>query len=389
MRIAFVTAMAGAPWGGSEELWCETALRARAAGHEVFASVYRWNKRPAALERLTARNVRCELRSRSRLLRRARWLAPFCSAFGALRAFDPDVVCVSQGGTYDVARSAEFDALWRLHAAQRWPYALLCHCEQAAPRGAHLRRAREVFANASLAGFLAPRLIESSKRDLGLALDQARVFQNPLRSTLGAALDWPATASLRLASVARLEPVKGLDRLLATLDNERWRTRDWSLEICGTGPERARLEREVKRRGLEKRVRFLGFVTDIAGFWRDRQLLVLPSRDEGVPLAMQEAMLLGRPVIASNVGGIGAWIDHGDTGWLLPGRADDSAHRSLSLEQALDEAWRRRGELPAMGRAARAAVAARLDPDPAGTLLDWLGQLAVARPAAPGIAVSF
>lgn len=374
MRLAFLTAMASAPWAACEELWAAAACRARAAGHEVLASVYAWDSEPAAVRTLAEAGVRIARRPRSKLLRRSRLTAPFVRLFDELREFRPDAVCVSQGGTYDLARSIEFDAVWRAAAEQGWRYALLCHCEQQAPqRAARLRRARRLFAGAATAGFLSHELAARTARDLGIALPNARIFQNPLRVRIGAPLPWPEGSTLRFGAVARLERIKGLDLLLEALGTPAWRARDWSLEICGSGPERAALESQAAELGIAGRVHFLGFVENIAAFWRERHVLVLPSLAEGVPLAMQEAMLLGRPVIASAVGGIPDWIGHGSTGWILRERS------ARALGGALELAWQARPRLAAMGAAAAASTAARLDPDPGGTLLDWLTEAAATR----------
>lgn len=367
MRLAFVTGMASAPWAACEELWVETARRARVAGHEVLASVYAWGSPPALLQRLASAGVRVVERSRNRLLRRSRLAVPSVRAFTAVREFRPHAVCISQGGTYDLARSIEFDALWDAAAAQRWRYVILSHCEQARPhRASRLARARRLFTGAAVPAFLGSDLVRRTERDLGIVLPAARIFQNPLRVRAGTPLSWPEEPTLRLASVARLERIKGLDLLLEVLGAPPWRSRDWLLEICGSGSERGSLEARARQLGIASRVRFLGFVADITRFWQERQLLVLPSMAEGVPLAMQEAMLLGRPVVASAVGGIPDWIASGRTGWLLPERT------AAALGAALELAWQARPQLAAIGAAAAAETAARLDPDPAGTLLGWL-----------------
>jgi glycosyltransferase involved in cell wall biosynthesis len=371
MRLAFVTAMASTPWGGCEDLWASTAARARASGHGVLASPYHWNPPHPDLVALGRSGVRLAERPRGKLLRRVPAFAALARAFDPLRAFRPDAVCISQGGTYDVARSSELDELWAIAAAQGWPYVLLCHCEQAPPvRRAQLARAKSIFAGAAIPGFLSRDLAQRTERDLGIELPRARVFQNPLRVSDRPILPWPADPELRLGCVARLHEIKGLDLLLDVLGAQPWRERHWRLDICGTGPERNALERRSHALGLADRVRFLGQVPDINAFWRDRQLLVMPSRAEGVPLAMQEAMLLGRPVVASRTGGIADWIDEDEAGWLL------SAPTSAALGAALERAWHARARLPVMGEEASRRTRARLDPDPAGTLLRWLESLA-------------
>ncbi|HEY5809628.1 MAG TPA: hypothetical protein VIT67_16755, partial [Povalibacter sp.] len=114
MRAAFISLMAGAPWAASEILWAETAQRALDDGHEVFASVLRWPQRPALLESLGQRGAQVTYRSRNRWIRRSALVARAVDLFAALRRFRPDVICLSQGGTYDIARSGSMVELRRV-----------------------------------------------------------------------------------------------------------------------------------------------------------------------------------------------------------------------------------------------------------------------------------
>jgi glycosyltransferase involved in cell wall biosynthesis len=73
----------------------------------------------------------------------------------------------------------------------------------------------------------------------------------------------------------------------------------------------------VKRYGLEQKVKFLGWRDDVKAFMAEADILVMPSRDEGVPNAVQEAMAIGVPVLASEAGGMPEIIRDGQTGWIL------------------------------------------------------------------------
>src|SRR5262245_35794026 len=98
MRVAFVSLMAGSPWAASDMAWGQTARRALAAAHEVFISTLRWPQRPAALDSLERSGAQLDLRSRHRWIRRSALVARATDAFGRLRRFQPDVICISQGG---------------------------------------------------------------------------------------------------------------------------------------------------------------------------------------------------------------------------------------------------------------------------------------------------
>ncbi len=124
-------------------------------------------------------------------------------------------------------------------------------------------------------------------------------------------------------------------------------------------------------------VTFHGFRADMEAVWPDIDLLIIPSRAEGLPMAALEAIARGIPVIATDVGALASVIGDGEAGWLLPDGPDDAvlkagnaaiaqwldldpiARRSLS-ESARARAISQFGEGPALSaiRAAYARAAA-------------------------------
>ncbi len=124
-------------------------------------------------------------------------------------------------------------------------------------------------------------------------------------------------SGLRLLFVGRIVHQKGLDLLFEALAAQ---PEDVTVDIIGDGPERDTLVRQAERLGLSHRVRFLG--------WLDRDLLpahfqaadafVFPSREEGMPNAVLEAMACGLPVIATDVRGMAEVVVTGESGWLVP-----------------------------------------------------------------------
>lgn len=88
--------------------------------------------------------------------------------------------------------------------------------------------------------------------------------------------------------------------------------------VAGDGPRRSSLEALARDLGLQTRVRFLGWRADIREVLGAADLLVLPSRNEGYPHAVVEAMAAGLPVIASAVGEVPELVVEGTTGFLVP-----------------------------------------------------------------------
>lgn len=378
MRIAFVTTMFVAPWGGSEELWAQAAHDALADGHEVHVFAFRWPEMPEPLAALEEAGARVHLRPRPLenlvrmgLLHFAMHAGeqPVPVALTAMRAIArvrPDVVCVSQGDLYSSVR--ENMALVRWLQSSGTPYVVVCHFanDNELFRSFDRPRARRLLGGARHVGFVAQGNRRTAERQLGVRLPAAVLLRNPVALADRSVVPWPSAQSPQLASVAKLAVyAKGQDVLLETLAGEPWRERDWRLNLYGDGEDRHELERLRAMYGLGDRVVFHGHVPDVGRtVWPANHLLVLASRAEGTPLALVEAMLCGRPAVATDVGGHREWIDEGASGWLAAAPA--------ALGEALDRAWQARDRWPQMGRAAHAAAAARYEPEPGRRLLELL-----------------
>lgn len=101
-------------------------------------------------------------------------------------------------------------------------------------------------------------------------------------------------------TVARLVHQKGLDVLIEAMALASGAASSWSLTLVGDGPERQALEQQVSDLGLAGRVRFMGFRSDPETFLQAASVFVLPSRFEGMPNALLEAMGSGMAVVVSD-----------------------------------------------------------------------------------------
>jgi GalNAc-alpha-(1->4)-GalNAc-alpha-(1->3)-diNAcBac-PP-undecaprenol alpha-1,4-N-acetyl-D-galactosaminyltransferase len=142
--------------------------------------------------------------------------------------------------------------------------------------------------------------------------------------------------------IGRLVPQKGFDLLIAAFAGIVARFPDWELIIYGEGPDRARLEQQVRDLGLGARVSLPGTTTNVAGVLRQAGLFVLSSRYEGFPNALAEAMACGVAVVATNCPGASAeLIHHGVDGLLVPSGDVNALSQAMSQLMA-DEAERAR-----------------------------------------------
>jgi glycosyltransferase involved in cell wall biosynthesis len=150
----------------------------------------------------------------------------------------------------------------------------------------------------------------------------------------------PAPRPLRgpvIGSIGRLEAQKGYDVLIRALSAVDGAT----LVLVGEGSERATLEQLASKVGVAERVEWLGWRDDARGYLRAFDVFAFPSRFEGFPLAVLEALLARAAVVATDVGSIGEAVRHGETGLLVP--RDDAAALADAIRKLLtDESLRRR-----------------------------------------------
>jgi glycosyltransferase involved in cell wall biosynthesis len=196
---------------------------------------------------------------------------------------------------------------------------------------------------------------------VGEPLPNAEVLWNPYNVSTDAAPSWPdENETLRLACVARMDPAaKGQDLLLQVLAQPEWRERRVEVNLFGAGSYELTLRRMAERLNL-RNVHFRGHVSDIRSIWEQNHILVLPSRYEGLPLALVEAMWCGRPAIVTDVAGNAELCVDIQTGFVAP-----SATLS-SFSWVMERAWEARTNWRWLGEAARVRVEGLVPKDPIG-----------------------
>ncbi|MQA28882.1 MAG: glycosyltransferase [Luteitalea sp.] len=160
------------------------------------------------------------------------------------------------------------------------------------------------------------------------------------------ALDLPPAAFV-IGAVGRLDPVKGLDTLMQAVATVRGRAGNTMLVLVGDGPERERIEADVRRLGLESAVRLVGYRSDVSAIMPAFDVFVNASTTEGISLTILEAMSAGLPVVATAVGGTPEVVIDGETGLLVPARDGEALAAAILTVRSLSD---RGAQLGAMGR---------------------------------------
>jgi len=145
----------------------------------------------------------------------------------------------------------------------------------------------------------------------GLKRDPAAA--NSIRSEIGIPRE-----DFVMGTVARLDPVKNQVMMLEGFAKVvREHPKSWLLMV-GDGPDRAMLEQKTQDLGIASRTVFTGFKPEPANYLAAMDLFLLTSHTEGTSMTLLEAMSLGIPTIATDVGGNPEIVDAGNTGVLVP-----------------------------------------------------------------------
>lgn len=154
-----------------------------------------------------------------------------------------------------------------------------------------------------------------------------------------AQLDLPAGKRLVLV-IARLVEQKGVATAVRALARVHRSHRDAVLAVLGEGPERPALEALARELDVADSVLLPGRVGDVAAWLREAEALVHPVRWEGFGLVLLEAMLSGKPVVATRVSSIPEIVADGETGVLVP--PDDADGLAAAIESLLADPERAR-----------------------------------------------
>jgi glycosyltransferase involved in cell wall biosynthesis len=227
-------------------------------------------------------------------------------------------------------------SLGQTHAGQteRWMFRM---CSRSFDWLVVNSRSAEVLAKSI--GFVPDRIslipngheVDQSQRDIDRASVRARIGVGP--------------QEYMLLSVGRLIASKRLCDAVAAIE---LLPEPVKLVIVGDGPERAALEAEVSRRGLNGQIVFTGERGDVADLLLAADCFLFPSESEGLPNALIEACLAGLPIVACQVGGVADVVKEGETALLV------SARQPAELAAAIQRLRANAAEAGRLGKMARA-----------------------------------
>lgn len=360
-------------WGGSEELWAGAIPYWQEEGFEIIvykkyinASFHRFS---AMAERGVAlKDYRSSLSLPSRLINKLIGMMKKIYAESKNQApekiydwgfeknldhFKPEMVVISQG--------INFDGLLYAHQClmREIPYVIVSQkaVDFYWPDKQDRSFMIESYQKAKRSFFVSRHNQRLTEEQLGTRLPNCEVIFNPIK-TSRQVIPYPSTDNgFRLACIARLFLLdKGQDILIRILSKDKWKRRPLHVTFVGTGDDREPLLQMAKLLHVTN-IDFVGQLNNAEIIWNDHHALILPSRSEGLPMAMIEAMSIGRTVIVTNAGGSAELVEDGVTGFL--GSIDQD-----QFECAMERAWAQRHEWKNMGLEAAKYIKDHVPPKP-------------------------
>ncbi|WP_395736474.1 glycosyltransferase family 4 protein [Prosthecobacter sp.] len=371
LRILFLSSHYGI--GAAESLWLQTAACMARAGHDVTAAVcwQRWD--PARVSEL--RELGVPVKRLVHSLPMQRLFRPFFARGKAEQslvrrltsgAAKPDLVLVSQGNDHSCLPWLEALQTAGIRTA------VVTHGIVSSdwPNDRQAERLRRVFSRVAASFWVSKGNQSDFEIQIGQRLPQGCLVWNPIK-VKREPLPWPQTHDdWRLACVARIQTrPKGHDLLIQALAGPQWRDRNLTLSIFGEGENRQGLERLAVMLGIPDKVRFPGHVESVEEIWRDHHMIAQPSRNEGMPLSLIEALMCARPALATDVAGHAEVVRDGLDGFIA--EAPSVRH----INEALERAWQRRAEWQQMGINAAKNLLQIIPPDPVEAFAESLCRL--------------
>ena len=169
---------------------------------------------------------------------------------------------------------------------------------------------------------------------------------------------WELTSqALVIGTVANLREVKGHADIIHAAQEIVTEVPQARLVFIGEGHLREQLQQQTQEMGLSKYVIFAGYSSQVRHALAGIDIFLLASHSEGMPGALMEAMMEGKPCVATCVGDVPELLDHGTCGLLIPPQRPDEIVRAIVL-LARDSALRQR-----LARAARQRVLNAYSPE--------------------------
>lgn len=352
--ILFISLLKGAPWGGSEQLWYKTALHAVKNGYDVTCAVYDLEGKEEKLNILSKSG--CNLimlpfaEKKKQIFKKlyykvySKHITNFKlkKVIGELSGNYYDHIVINQSGFMDVINDPWVDFTLNSKTSS-----LVYHnyIEKYTFSAVKAEKMKKWQSSVSHNLFAANHMKEVISKQLNFSIPNSSLIFNPIAfQPQQTNFNIDEKSCLKMVMLAALiASTKAQDCLIAVLSSEKWKNRNWSLEFYGDGPDKLLLTKMIEKAGLDTKVFLRGFTNDVKSVLNDSHVLLQITKQDAMPIAVIEAMAVGRPVVVSRIGDMPQWVSENINGWI----AEDTSYEEV--DRVLEALWLNRLNLPAMG----------------------------------------
>lgn len=353
LSVLFVSLMNGATWGGSEEIWYQTALYAAKTGRKVGCVLYPWPGKESRIQRLKDAGCKVYLlpnkgRKKRNLLER---IQNKITKKIIVRRFikklpvdEYDAVIVNQG-YFEVLSN-----VWK-NFYQRLPrYAVLYHNyrEKERFKTEKVQILQSWVMNAHINLFASQRIKKILEAWFNKSITNGDVLLNPITFQPPADItSYPSLYNgnyifLMLAALDVRR--KAQHHLIEALSSRKWKGRNWELHLYGEGIDKKKLEVLIREKGMEEKIFLKGHVREVKMILQNSHLLFQVTNIDAMPLAVVEAMAMSRPVIVSRIGDMPLWVEPNVNGWICENSSPEE------IDEVLEKAWTQKEQWSEMGK---------------------------------------
>lgn len=356
--ILFLSVMNGAAWGGSEELWYQSALRLTEKGYSVGICLFNWPGKKEKIKTLEKAGCKVYLLPGKKETKTILGKWRLRNAFKKVPFSSYQKIIINQGGWKDIA----YYPFKTLHKTLPG-YCLSFHNYDTDEKlSAARKRVLQKWINSARINIAASKKVfETLKTNFDIEAPKQRILINSITFyPPEEAFIYPSVENkIIFVMVAALDVKrKAQDKLIKALSKDKWKQRNWELHLYGEGHDKEMLENIIAGYNLQSKVMLKGFTNDVKKVIAPAHLLLQITNKDAMPISVMEAMAVGRPVIASNVGDMPEWISHDENGWII-NNLDEK-----SVDETLEHAWNYKSKWEMMGKNAFAAFHKRYPADP-------------------------
>lgn len=332
-------------WGGSEIACATLAQSFSEAGWNVTLVMNKHTPRPDLLDNIS------KDRSISFYEREAKDYCRSSETSNFVIGQKPDIIFISQGHVFESIELMQWCKKHNIKYVNFIPLVTEYHLsffndlKLIKESSILLKRSKKIFIDNN-------NSIKVMQKMLGVSLNNFQVIHNGFDVKYNQEFSWnkPINNEYKLAFVGRLEAVhKGLDILLKVFSSEKWKNRPLKIMIYGKGSYEETIRQTVIKNKMDNLV-LCGYADNLEEVFSQVQGVVFPSRMEGTPISLIDALLCNRMAIVTPVGGMPEIIIDGYNGFVTESITVDG------LDKCLERAWQKRNEWEKMGKEAGLTV---------------------------------